>query len=88
MMTPAMMNASIELWLIRHGETTSSVRHRIAGWVNALLTEVGEEEARALKPFLNGHSFDSVWSSDLDRAIATSRLAWGEQHGEGVEIGD
>ncbi len=35
-------------------------------------------EAAALGPFLEGNTFDSVWSSDLDRTVTTARLAWGE----------
>lgn len=71
-------DSRLELWLVRHGETTASAARRIAGGSNPPLTEVGRAEAAALRPSLNGHVFDSVWSSDLDRAVTTARLAWGE----------
>jgi len=67
-----------ELWLVRHGETEASRGRRLAGWSDVPLTERGEEQATALRPFLAGERFDGVWSSDLRRAIATARLAWGE----------
>lgn len=67
-----------ELWLVRHGETPASVGRTLAGWADVPLTERGEEQARALRPALSGESFDGVWSSDLRRAMATARLAWGE----------
>ena len=73
---PAMEN--IELWLVRHGETTRSVRRELAGWADPPLTARGEEEARAVRPVLDGRSFASAWSSDLRRALTTARLAWGE----------
>ena len=38
----------------------------------------GERQAAALRPRLAGQAFDSVWASDLDRAVNTARLAWGE----------
>jgi probable phosphoglycerate mutase len=79
-MTPsaATGQATRELWLVRHGETTASRGRTLAGWEDVPLTERGEAEARALAPALAGASFDGVWSSDLRRAVATARLAWGE----------
>lgn len=69
---------SLELWLVRHGETMASAAKRIAGWLDTPLTPRGREEARALRPVLDGRRFDGVWSSDLSRAVETARLAWGE----------
>jgi probable phosphoglycerate mutase len=63
---------------VRHGETPASRDRRLAGWTNVPLTEEGERQAAALRPLLDGRRFDSVWSSDLDRATGTARLAWGE----------
>jgi 2,3-bisphosphoglycerate-dependent phosphoglycerate mutase len=77
-MMAAMTTAGLELWLVRHGETTFGARQELAGWADPPLTDRGEEEARALKPVLNGHGFTAVWSSDLRRALTTARLAWGE----------
>lgn len=69
---------SKELWLVRHGETVRSRDLLLAGWADIPLTARGEAEARALAPYLAGESFDTVTSSDLQRAVATARLAWGE----------
>lgn len=68
----------LELWLVRHGETAHSRDGRMAGWIDVPLTERGEEQARALRALLDGLAFDGVWSSDLQRAIVSARLAWGE----------
>jgi probable phosphoglycerate mutase len=67
-----------ELWLVRHGETPASRGRTLAGWADVPLTERGEAQAAALRPFFTGEPFDGVWSSDLLRAVATARLAWGE----------
>jgi probable phosphoglycerate mutase len=67
-----------ELWLVRHGETPASRGRALAGWADVPLSERGEEQARALRPVLAGERFVEVWSSDLRRAVATARLAWGE----------
>jgi probable phosphoglycerate mutase len=73
-----MTNQSIELWLVRHGETTASASRRIAGGSNPPLSEHGRREARDLGALLADREFTSVWSSDLDRTVETARLAWGE----------
>jgi len=70
--------STLELWLVRHGETPASRDRMLAGWTNVPLTEEGERQAAALRPRLAGQAFDSVWASDLDRALRTARLAWGE----------
>lgn len=72
------MTNPLELWLVRHGETPASLGPTLAGWTDVPLTEVGEAEARTLRPVLAGESFGGVWSSDLRRTVATARLAWGE----------
>jgi len=68
----------LELWLVRHGETTHSRDGLLAGWVDVPLTEIGIAQARAVAPILAGEQFDGVWSSDLSRAVHTARLAWGD----------
>ena len=72
------MTGKLELWLVRHGETTRSVAREIAGWSDPPLTDRGRDEAMALRPKLDREVFDSVWSSDLERAKVTASLAWGE----------
>ncbi|MCU0303069.1 MAG: histidine phosphatase family protein [Thermoanaerobaculales bacterium] len=68
----------MELWLVRHGETTHSAARRIAGWCDPPLTERGRAQAAAVRAQLDGAVFDGVWSSDLQRAVESARLGWGE----------
>lgn len=68
----------LHLWLVRHGQTTWNAQHKIAGWSDVPLTELGREQASGLQAKLRGHSFEGVWASDLQRAIETARLAYGE----------
>ena len=72
------MGEGLELWLVRHGETTASVGRRLAGWSDPPLTERGLRQAADLRAALDGQRFDGVWSSDLGRAVASARAAWGE----------
>lgn len=62
--------------IVRHGESEWNKKGLLAGWSDTPLTDFGREQARALRPFLQDKSFDSVWSSPLSRAQETARLAW------------
>lgn len=75
------MLRATEIWLVRHGETTANASGELSGWTDVGLTPRGEEQARALSPFLSRERFDAVWSSDLRRAIDTARLACGASPG-------
>ena len=68
---------NLELWLVRHGETTHSASQRIAGWCDPPLTDEGRRQAAAVRGVLDGRDFASVWSSDLQRAVTSAELGWG-----------
>ena len=72
------MEPTLDLWLVRHGETTFTATERVAGWSDPSLTDVGRRQAADLRAVLDGREFTGVWSSDLERAVETARLAWGE----------
>ncbi|MER3480661.1 MAG: histidine phosphatase family protein [Meiothermus sp.] len=65
----------LELWLVRHGETPWNREGRLCGWSDPPLTPWGRQQALALAPWLAQTAFDGVFSSDLQRAIQTARLA-------------
>jgi probable phosphoglycerate mutase len=69
------MSQSLELWLVRHGESTFNAEGRYAGWSDPPLTPAGEAMAQALLPRLAGIPFAGVWRSDLTRTQETARLA-------------
>ncbi len=71
------MDPHLELWLVRHGETTFSASKRVAGWSDPPLTANGRRQAEALRSVIDGAEFAGVWSSDLIRAVESARLAWG-----------
>jgi len=77
MITEEMLNR-VHLWLVRHGETVWNANGRLAGWSDVSLTPKGEQQAKSVRPLLKRHHFDSIWSSDLVRAVETARLAYGE----------
>jgi len=69
--------ATLELWLVRHGQTTYGAERRLAGWSNPPLTAQGRGEAARLHSFLAEQCFDGVIASDLNRCAETAKLAWG-----------
>lgn len=60
------------LLLIRHGETEWNVLGKFQGGQNIDLSEAGNYQAELLSKRLNG-DFDAVYSSPLNRALATAR---------------
>jgi probable phosphoglycerate mutase len=80
------MSRSLRLYLVRHGETAWSITGQHTGVTDIALTAHGEEEARALHPFLRTLHFTRVLTSPLLRARQTCDLA-GLAAGEEIEPG-
>jgi broad specificity phosphatase PhoE len=59
--------------LIRHGQTTTNAQGLLVGRSDPALTELGERQARALRPLLS--QVKEVWVSPLQRARATASIA-------------
>jgi len=64
----------LQLYLIRHGETTWSLTHQHTGLTDVPLTEHGEEEARQLGKRLSVTQFTRVFSSPSQRSRRTCAL--------------
>ncbi len=64
-----------QIWLVRHGETGWAAAGRHTGRTDVPLTDAGREQARMLGRRLAGHSFATVLSSPLSRALDTATLA-------------
>src|SRR5277367_4858106 len=64
-----------KLYLVRHGETEWSLSGQHTGRTDIPLTAHGEDEARALAPWLRTTHFDQVLVSPRQRARRTCELA-------------
>ena len=69
------MNAPLQLYLIRHGETAWSLSGPHTGRTDLPLTAHGEHQALALRPMLQPVTFSFVRTSPMLRARSTCDLA-------------
>ena len=68
------------LVLLRHGQSSWNLENRFTGWVDVPLTETGRSEAHRAGTLMRraGLRFDRCFTSDLQRAQETLRLALAE----------
>lgn len=64
-----------QLVIIRHGQSQWNLENRFTGWVDVPLSAQGEAEATAAGDKLVGFKFDEAYTSSLQRAQNTLRLA-------------
>jgi broad specificity phosphatase PhoE len=72
---------AIELVYETHSTTVDNEERRAMGWLPGELSAVGREQARALGARRRDDGLDAVFSSDLERAVETARIAF-----DGTEI--
>lgn len=63
------------LFLVRHGQTIANLEGYYSGQSDVKLTDLGKQQAEAIRPVLAPYSFDRIYSSDLSRAVDTAKLA-------------
>ena len=65
----------MRIFLVRHGQSQANLKKHYAGQTDTKLTELGIQQAEAIRPVLADIAFDHVYSSDLSRAVDTQRAA-------------
>ncbi len=66
---------STRVILVRHGQSTYNIEHRIQGRLDAsVLTETGQNTARQVGEALQNLKFDAIYSSPLQRAKQTAEI--------------
>lgn len=66
------MDKAAELYIVRHGETFWNREKRIQGQLDCELSPTGRRQVEALATGLQQHTFDAIYSSDLQRAYDTA----------------
>jgi probable phosphoglycerate mutase len=64
------------LYLMRHGQTLFNVRHKVQGFCDSPLTELGIQQAKIARRYFDANSikFDHAYSSTSERASDTLEL--------------
>lgn len=65
-----------QLILLRHGQSQWNLENRFTGWVDVPLSEQGKKEASEAGLKLKDVKIDKVYTTPLQRANMTFRLAW------------
>lgn len=67
---------SLEIYLVRHGQTVFNITGRLQGWSDSPLTRPGREVPARLGRGLGGRGirFDAAFSSTSPRAVETARI--------------
>jgi probable phosphoglycerate mutase len=66
---------SVEIWLVRHGETEWSLSGAHTSTTDIPLTEHGRQRAVELREYLGGKKFAAVFTSPMQRARETCAIA-------------
>ncbi|MCH4889163.1 histidine phosphatase family protein [Acidaminobacter sp. JC074] len=64
----------MKVYLLRHGETDSNIRHEFAGITDSKLSDLGKKQAVDAHLRFEHLEFDTVLSSPLSRALDTARV--------------
>lgn len=62
------------LYVIRHGQTDTNIKHLVNGRKESILTEKGKKQAQQIKKQLQNTKFNQVFSSPLSRAYQTAQI--------------
>lgn len=63
-----------------HGTTTDNEKKVSSGWYDVELSELGKAQAKELGELTKEKHFDVVFCSDLQRAVDSAKLAWGDTY--------
>jgi len=67
----------LRLYIARHGETDWNAAHRLQGWTDRPLNELGKKQAVDLAESLRGVRLDAIYSSTLSRSRDTAQAVAG-----------
>jgi broad specificity phosphatase PhoE len=63
-----------------HGTTFDNEKDLATGWLPGELSPIGLEQSHQLAQEVAGRQFDAVICSDLERAVETARIAFGQKY--------
>lgn len=70
----------IKITYFVHGTTTDNENEIATGWQPGELSKIGKEQARHLGVLVADQQFDTVFCSDLKRAVDSAQLGFGDKY--------
>lgn len=64
----------LNLYIVRHGQTEWNSEKRFQGHKDSPLTELGKRQAEQLRNSLKGIQWENIYSSSLQRTLATAEI--------------
>ena len=71
---------SVRITYFVHGTTTDNEKDLSSGWNDVALSELGIQQSKELTEKTKALHFDTVFTSDLSRAINSAKLTWGDTY--------
>jgi len=71
---------SVKITYFVHGTTIDNLNHKSSGWNDAKLSDLGIQQSKDLAKLTENLNFDAVFTSDLNRAIDSAKLSWGDKY--------
>ncbi len=62
----------MKCYLVRHGQTLWNKEHRLQGWNDEGLSDLGKKQAKKLASYFRNLKIDYIYVSDLIRAVHTA----------------
>jgi broad specificity phosphatase PhoE len=70
----------IKITYFVHGTTTDNEQGISSGWKDVELSELGKKQSVELREKTKDMKFDVVFASDLQRALNSAKITWGNQY--------
>jgi len=70
---------SVKITYFVHGTTTDNEQNISSGWFDVGLSELGVNQSKELGEITKDKKFDVIFCSDLQRAVDSAKLAWGDR---------
>jgi broad specificity phosphatase PhoE len=70
----------IKITYFVHGTTTDNEQGISSGWKDVELSELGVKQSTELTEMTKEKKFDVVFASDLQRALNSAKITWGNQY--------
>lgn len=71
---------AVKITYFVHGTTTDNEKHISSGWADVELSELGKKQSQELTALTADKKFDAVFTSDLQRAVDSAKITWGDTY--------